>query len=153
MKPEEYFPLLASSCGRKEVYMLCIHGDSMIEIGIYDGDKVVVQTCDIVVALVDDSATVKRFYKENGHYRLQLENDSVNVQEIIWAEEPAGTEERWITVKKRFIKETKLRVYGICGSIQMRDRNRQWSTERNYVPYCVQGMVHGRRKVRLSWEA
>lgn len=95
--PEEYFPLPASSYGGKEVYMLRVHGDSMIDIGIYDGDKVIVEACDtaengdIVVALVDDSATVKRFYKEDGHYRLQPENKTmepiivnhVNVQGIV----------------------------------------------------------------------
>ena len=55
----------------------------MINVGILDGDQVIVSKCDtarngeIVVALVDDSATVKRFYKENGHYRLQPENDEL----------------------------------------------------------------------------
>lgn len=87
----------ASSYGGKEVYMLRVHGDSMIDIEIYDGDKVIVQACDtaengdIVVALVDDSATVKRFYKEDGHYRLQPENktmepiivEHVNIQGIV----------------------------------------------------------------------
>ena len=95
--PEEYFPLPASSYGGKEGYMLRVHGDSMIDIEIYDGDKVIVQACDtaengdIVVALVDDSATVKRFYKEDGHYRLQPENktmepiivEHVNIQGIV----------------------------------------------------------------------
>jgi len=53
----------------------------MINMGIYEGDKIIVKkqnvakNNDVVVALVDDSATVKRFYKENGHYRLQPEND------------------------------------------------------------------------------
>ena len=56
----------------------------MINAGIYDGDKVIVSqqtnadNGDIVVALVDDSATVKRFYKEDGFYRLQPENDTMN---------------------------------------------------------------------------
>ena len=55
----------------------------MINAGILDGDLVVVEACDtaengeIVVALVDDSATIKRFYKEHGHYRLQPENDAM----------------------------------------------------------------------------
>ena len=56
----------------------------MINIGIFDGDQIFVQQCsnvrngDIVVALVDDSATVKTFYKENGHIRLQPENDTMD---------------------------------------------------------------------------
>ena len=55
----------------------------MINAGIYDGDQILVaeqddaRNGDIVVALVEDSATVKRFYKENGHYRLQPENDAL----------------------------------------------------------------------------
>ena len=55
----------------------------MINAGIYHGDKIIVEQCDtaengdIVVALVEDSATVKRFFKENGHYRLQPENDAM----------------------------------------------------------------------------
>ena len=63
--------------------MLTVSGESMIEAAILDGDYVIVerqQTAnngDIVVALVDDSATVKTFYKENGHFRLQPENSSM----------------------------------------------------------------------------
>ena len=55
----------------------------MINVGIFDGDQIFVQQCntarngDIVVALVEDSATVKTFYKENGYIRLQPENDSM----------------------------------------------------------------------------
>ena len=55
----------------------------MINVGIYNGDRIFVNSCntanngDIVVALVEDSATVKTFYKENGHFRLQPENDSM----------------------------------------------------------------------------
>ena len=64
--------------------MLKVRGESMINIGIYDGDQIIVQkqntasNGDLVVALVEDSATVKTFYKENGHYRLQPENDSMD---------------------------------------------------------------------------
>ena len=64
--------------------MLKVKGESMINAGIFDGDKVLVkqqataENGDIVVALVDDSATVKTYYKENGHYRLQPENDSMD---------------------------------------------------------------------------
>ena len=64
--------------------MLKVKGNSMIEAGIYNGDKVIVakqpnaENGDKVVALVDDSATVKTFYKENGHFRLQPENSSMD---------------------------------------------------------------------------
>ena len=66
-----------------ETFMLKVKGDSMIEAGIFDGDRVIVEQTnvamngEIVVALVEDSATVKRFYKENGHIRLQPENSSM----------------------------------------------------------------------------
>ncbi|MDO5022641.1 MAG: transcriptional repressor LexA [Eubacteriales bacterium] len=66
--------------GKGEHFALKVSGESMISIGIMDGDTIVVrrQTTanngDIVVALIDDEATVKRFYKENGHFRLQPEN-------------------------------------------------------------------------------
>ena len=65
---------------RENLFALRVQGESMIEAGILDGDIVIVNRCsyadngEIVVALVEDSATVKRFYKENGHYRLQPEN-------------------------------------------------------------------------------
>ena len=64
----------------KELFALTVKGESMKEIGIMDGDIVVVEKCDyadngkIVVAMIEDEATVKRFYKENGKYRLQPEN-------------------------------------------------------------------------------
>ena len=67
-----------------EAFMLHVKGESMINAGIYDGDQILVQkqsdarNGDIVVALVDDSATVKTFYKENGHFRLQPENDTMD---------------------------------------------------------------------------
>ena len=63
--------------------MLKVKGDSMINAGIFDGDLVMVEEAntarnsEIVVALIDDSATVKTFYKENGHIRLQPENDTM----------------------------------------------------------------------------
>lgn len=78
-----YCLLPADEFGGRDVYMLRVRGDSMINVGIYDGDKVIVETCntaengEIVVALVDDSATVKRFYAEDGRYRLQPENDTM----------------------------------------------------------------------------
>ena len=64
-------------------FMLKVKGESMINAGIFDGDQVLVRqqssasNGDIVVALVEDSATVKTFYKEDGYYRLQPENDSM----------------------------------------------------------------------------
>ena len=67
----------------KDVFVLTVKGDSMVDAGIFDGDKLVVakqntaQNGEIVVALVDDSATVKTFYKEDGHYRLQPQNSSM----------------------------------------------------------------------------
>jgi repressor LexA len=81
---EDYFPLPSSLVGDSEVFMLSIDGDSMIEAGIFDEDLVVVrkqQTArngEIVVAMTeDDEATVKRFYKEADHIRLQPENSSM----------------------------------------------------------------------------
>lgn len=77
---EDYLPIPAGILPNKEVFMLKVKGNSMIEAGIYNGDKVIVakqpnaENGDKVVALVDDSATVKTFYKENGHFRLQPEN-------------------------------------------------------------------------------
>ena len=72
-----YFPIPAE-------FMLKVKGDSMINAGIFDGDQVLVKqqptadNGDIVVALVEDSATVKTFYKEKGYYRLQPENDTMD---------------------------------------------------------------------------
>ena len=69
--------------GDSASFMLSVHGDSMIECGINDGDYIVVReqkvadNGDIVVALIEDGATVKRFYKENGFIRLQPENSSM----------------------------------------------------------------------------
>lgn len=80
---EGYFPFPAEMLPNKETFMLNVKGDSMINIGIFDGDQIlceqtnVARNGEIIVALVDDSATVKRFFKENGHYRLQPENDSM----------------------------------------------------------------------------
>ena len=80
---EDYLPIPAGILPNKEVFMLKVKGNSMIEAGIYNGDKVIVakqpnaENGDKVVALVDDSATVKTFYKENGHFRLQPENSSM----------------------------------------------------------------------------
>ena len=79
----ETIPLPVEIVGDSSSFLLKVRGDSMIEIGINDGDYVAVKeqpTCnngDIVVAIVDDGATVKRFYKEKGHVRLQPENSSM----------------------------------------------------------------------------
>lgn len=80
---ESYFPMPVHMVPNAETFVLKVKGDSMINVGIYDGDSIFVEKCetarngDMVVALVEDSATVKTFYKENGHYRLQPENDSM----------------------------------------------------------------------------
>ena len=81
---EDYLPIPAEMLPNKEVFMLKVKGNSMIEAGIYSVDKVIVakqpdaENGDKVVALVDDSATVKTFYKENGHFRLQPENSTMD---------------------------------------------------------------------------
>lgn len=78
---EGYFPLLCEDLPNEEVFMLKVKGESMINAGILDGDKVLVarqntaDNGDMVVALLEDSATVKTFYKEDGYFRLQPEND------------------------------------------------------------------------------
>lgn len=80
---EEELPLPCGFAGEGEHFILRVRGDSMIEAGILDGDYIVVRkqpdavNGEIVVAMVDDSATVKRFYKENGHFRLQPENSAM----------------------------------------------------------------------------
>ncbi|MDO4789094.1 MAG: transcriptional repressor LexA [Johnsonella sp.] len=79
----DYFPIPAEMLPNTETFMLKVRGDSMINCGIFEGDQILVSkqpsasNGDIVVALVEDSATVKRFYKENGHFRLQPENVSM----------------------------------------------------------------------------
>ena len=80
---ESYFPIPAEYMPNAESFMLRVKGESMINAGIFDGDQILVQKCDtarngeMVVALVDDSATVKTFYKEGDHIRLQPENDTM----------------------------------------------------------------------------
>lgn len=79
----DYFPLPTDYLPNEEVFMLKVKGESMINAGILNGDNVLVQrqadaqNGEMVVALVEDSATVKTFYKEDGHYRLQPENDTM----------------------------------------------------------------------------
>ncbi len=81
---ESYFPVPAELIPNGEPsFILKVRGESMINAGIHDGDQIFVQSCrearngQMVVALIDDSATVKTFYKENGHIRLQPENDAM----------------------------------------------------------------------------
>ena len=81
---ENYFPIPMEYMPNKQTFMLKVHGESMINAGIFDGDQVLVKqqptadNGDIVVAMVEDSATVKTFYKEKGYYRLQPENDAMD---------------------------------------------------------------------------
>ncbi|MBQ3110411.1 MAG: transcriptional repressor LexA [Clostridia bacterium] len=78
---ERMFPLPSDFARGSDVFMLKIRGESMVNAGILDGDFVIVKSQnvanngDIVAALIEDCATVKTFYKENGHFRLQPEND------------------------------------------------------------------------------
>lgn len=80
---EGYFPLPVEYVPNADTFILKVKGESMINAGIFDGDIIFVEKTnnvrngDTVVALIDDSATVKTFYKEAGHIRLQPENDSM----------------------------------------------------------------------------
>ena len=81
---ESYFPIPVEFVPNADTFMLRVKGESMINIGILDGDNVLVEkrsdarNGDVVVALVEDSATVKTFYKEDGRIRLQPENDDMD---------------------------------------------------------------------------
>ena len=78
---ENYFPIPVDFMPNSQTFLLKVKGESMINAGILDGDMVLVEETpaasngDMVVALVDDGATVKTFYKEEGIFRLQPEND------------------------------------------------------------------------------
>ena len=80
---ENYFPVPVEYMPNKQTFMLKVHGESMINAGILDGDYVLVEQTSVadngemIVALVEDGATVKRFFKEEGIYRLQPENDTM----------------------------------------------------------------------------
>ena len=80
---ESYFPVPMEFMPNEQCFMLKVQGDSMINAGIFDGDTIIVEQSqtarngDMVVALVDDSATVKTFYREADHIRLQPENDAM----------------------------------------------------------------------------
>lgn len=89
---EGYVPLGQDQARGRELFALRIKGESMINVGIMDGDIIVVEKTpsarngELVVALVEDEATCKTFYKENGHFRLQPENDTMDpilVDEVI----------------------------------------------------------------------
>ena len=81
---ETYFPVPSEYIPNEETFMLRVTGESMINAGIFDGDNILVQRQstaedgEMVVALVDDSATAKTFFKEEGHYRLQPENPAMD---------------------------------------------------------------------------
>lgn len=86
------FPRPSSRLSSNDVFALKVQGESMIEVGIMDGDLIVVEKCniasdgDIIVALVEDEATVKTFYREDNRFRLQPENSSMKpiyVDELI----------------------------------------------------------------------
>ncbi|MCQ2510146.1 MAG: transcriptional repressor LexA [Lachnospiraceae bacterium] len=78
---ESYFPMPVDKLPNAETFMLKVQGESMINAGIFNGDYVLVEkrstarNGEMIVALIEDSATVKTYYKENGYYRLQPEND------------------------------------------------------------------------------
>ena len=87
-----YVAYLPRSGDRRDLFALSVKGESMIEIGINEGDIVIVKKTpvatngEIVVALIGDEATVKRFYQENGHFRLQPENQTMEpiiVQDVV----------------------------------------------------------------------
>ena len=79
-----YFPIPPEYVHNAQTFMLTVRGESMINAGIFDGDLILVEQTsiarngDIVVALIDDSATVKTFYKEDHYIRLQPENDTMD---------------------------------------------------------------------------
>ena len=79
----DYFPFPADMLPNADIFMLKVKGDSMVNVGIFDNDKILVakqnhaNNGDIVVALMDDTATVKTYYKEKNHIRLQPQNDDM----------------------------------------------------------------------------
>lgn len=81
---DNYFPIPAEFMPNAESFILKVKGESMVNAGIFDGDQILVKkqpdamNGDIVVALIDDEATVKTFYKEDGYFRLQPENDTMD---------------------------------------------------------------------------
>lgn len=80
---EDTFPLPIELSAKGNLFILNVQGESMIEAGILDGDKIIVRqqktanNGDIVVAMIDESATVKRYYKRNDHVELKPENSTM----------------------------------------------------------------------------
>ena len=80
---DEVYNMPTELFGKEEMFMLTIKGESMIEAGIFDGDKIIVKrqnsatNGEIVAAMMEGEATCKRFYKEDGHFRLQPENSTM----------------------------------------------------------------------------
>ena len=80
---DNYIPIPVSMCPKGDSFIVNVKGNSMINAGIFNGDMLFVHACNTaengekVVALIDDSATVKTYYKEKGHIRLQPENDEI----------------------------------------------------------------------------
>ncbi len=81
---EGYFPVLSDNLPSGDMFMLHVKGESMVNAGILDGDSVIIKqqstadNGDMIAALIDDSATIKTFYKEDGYIRLQPENDTMD---------------------------------------------------------------------------
>ena len=81
---DNYIPIPVSMCPKGDSFIVNVKGNSMINAGIFNGDMLFVHACNTaengekVVALIDDSATVKTYYKEKGHIRLQPENDEMD---------------------------------------------------------------------------
>ncbi len=105
---EGYFPIVPEFVRNKQAFMLKVRGESMINAGIYAGDFLLVEETpvaangEIIVALLDDSVTVKTFYKEKGHIRLQPENDSMDPI-IIPSDAPFSVVGRAIGLFRSFI--------------------------------------------------
>ncbi len=87
---EGFYSIPGNFFSGEDLFMLNVHGDSMINIGMYEGDKIIVKrqetadNGDIVVAMVDDGATVKRFFKRDGKFILHPEND--DMQDFVFDE-------------------------------------------------------------------
>lgn len=106
---ESYFPIPAEMMPNQEAFVLKVKGESMVDAGIFDGDHVLVQkqptaeNGEIVVALIDNSATVKTFYKEADHIRLQPENDAYDpiiVSDCMILGKVFGVFRFWLTIHK-----------------------------------------------------
>ena len=120
---ENYFPIPMEYMPNKQTFMLKVHGESMINAGILDGDLVLVEQSsvadngDIVVALLDDSATVKRFYKEEGIFRLQPDG--------AWERDFEEHHQRAYTVEEliAWLEETGFTAIRTHGELKLRRAN------------------------------